>query len=139
MTHTPETKRRPPHVTWLSLGVITVAIVALSGLVAWFSLPDLPYTVPPIYLFVRNGLWGAWGILAAFGAFFGKTWAPRLIRWGGLAIVTWYWVDRLFLAQSDYSRANWPISAIVTALVIASVGWVLSRPVVRIYFQENSA
>ena len=111
--------------------------MALSGLVAWFSLPDLPYSVPPSYLFVRNSLWGAWGILAAFGAFFGKTWAPRLIGWGGSAIVVWYWVDRLFLAQSDYSRSNWPISAIVTVLIMASVGWVLSRPVVRSYFQEN--
>ena len=137
MTHTPETKHRPPHVTWLSLGVITVAIVALSGLVAWFSLPDLPYSVPPIYLLIRNGLWGAWGVLGAWGAFFGKAWAPRLILWGGSVIVIWYWVDRLFLAQSDYSRANWPMSAIVTVLVIASAGWVLSRPVVRIYFQEN--
>ncbi len=76
-------------------------------------------------------------MLGAWGTFFGKAWAPRLILWGGSAIVIWYWVDRLFLAQSDYSRSNWPISAIVTVLVIASVSWVLSRPVVRSYFQEN--
>jgi hypothetical protein len=111
--------------------------VALSGLWAWFSLPDLPYAVPPVYLLIRNGLWGVWGLLAAFGAFFGKAWAPRLILWGGSALVIWYWLDRLFLAQSGYSRANWPISAIVTVLAMASVGWVISRPVVQTYFQEN--
>jgi hypothetical protein len=112
-------------------------VVALSGLFAWFSLPDLPYTVAPIYLLIRNALWGAWSILAAFGAFFGRSWAPRLILWGGSAFVIWYWVDRLFLAQSDYSRANWPISAIITVLAIASVAWILSRQIVRTYFQES--
>ena len=137
LTQSPERKHRPAHVTWLSLGVITVATVALSGALAWFSLPDLPYTVPPIYLLIRNGFWGAWGLISAFGAFFGRSWAPRLILWGGLALVSWYWVDRIFLAQSGYSRANWPISAIVTVLAVASVGWVLSRPVVRTYYQEN--
>jgi hypothetical protein len=111
--------------------------VALSGLLAWFSLPDLPYAVPLTYLLIRNGLWGVWGLLAAFGAFFGMTWAPRLILWGGSAIVIWYWLDRLFLAQSGYSRANWPISAIVTVLAMVSVGWVLSRPAVQTYYQEN--
>ncbi|MFQ5922419.1 MAG: hypothetical protein ACE5M4_06210 [Anaerolineales bacterium] len=137
MTQAPESKRRPAHVTWLSVGVITVAAVSFSGMVAWFSLPDLPYAVPPVYLLIRSGLWGAWGLIAAIGAFLGKTWAPRLIRWGGLAVVIWYWVDRIFLARSDYARANWPVSAIVTVLAIAFVGWVLSRPVVRAYFQEK--
>jgi uncharacterized membrane protein HdeD (DUF308 family) len=111
--------------------------VALSGLVAWFSLPALPYAIPPEYLLIRNGLWGVWGLLAAFSAFFGKRWAPRLIRWGGLAVVIWYWVDRIFLAQSHYSRTNWPITAILTVIAVAFVVWVLSRPVVRTYFQEN--
>jgi len=137
LTQTPEGKRRPAHVTWLSLGVITIAVVALSGLAAWFSLPDLPYAVPPVYLLIRNGFWGTWGLVAAFGAFFGRPWAPRLILWGGLVLVIWYWVDRIFLAQSDYSRANWPPTAVLTVLAIAFVGWVLSRPVVRAYFVEN--
>ncbi len=49
----------------------------------------------------------------------------------------WYWVDRIFLAQSDYSRANWPLTSVMTVSAIAFVGWVLSRPVVRTYFVEN--
>ncbi|MFQ5943154.1 MAG: hypothetical protein ACE5JF_06340 [Anaerolineales bacterium] len=137
MTESPVSKRRPSHVTWLSLGVITVAVVAFSGLAAWFSLPDLLYAVPPTYLFVRNSLWGVWGSLAAFGAFFGKSWGPRVITWGGSALVIWYWIDRLFLTQSDYSRTNWPLTAIMTVLAIVFVGWVLSRPVVRTYYQEK--
>jgi len=133
----PLTNQRPAHVTWLSLGVITVAVVALSGLVAWFSLPDLPYTVPPAYLLIRNGLWGAWGLLAALGAFIGRSWAPRMIRWGGLAVLIWYWADRIFLARSEYSRANWSTTAVLTVMAIAFAGWVLSRRIVRTYFQEN--
>ena len=131
------TNRRPAHVTWLSLGVITVAAVAFCGLAAWFSLPDLPYVVPPVYLLIRNSLWGIWGLVAAIGAFFGRPWAPRLVSWGGLVLAIWYWVDRILLAQSDYSRVNWPLTAIATVLAIVFVRWVLTRPIVRTYFQEN--
>jgi len=113
-------------------------VVALSGLVAWFSLPDLPYAVPRAYLLIRNSFWGGWALLAAVGAFIGKSWAPRLIRWGGLAVVFSYWVDRVFLARSEYSRANWPAMVVVTVIAVAFAGWVLSRGVVRTYFQENS-
>ena len=137
LTDRQRVRRRPAHVTWLSLGVITVAAVAFSGVLAWFSLPDLPFAVPPEYLLIRNSLWTVWGLAAAVGTFLGKRWAPGVIIYGGSALVVWYWVDRIFLAQSDYSRINWPISALATALAIALVAWILSRPVVRNYFQEN--
>lgn len=112
-------------------------MVALSGLVAWFSLPDLPFVVPPAYLLVRNAAWGVWGLLAAFGAFFGKSWAPRLIQWGGLGLVAWYWLDRGLLTQSDYARASWPVAALLTFLAVIWARWTLTRPIVRDYFEET--
>ena len=138
MTKRPEKRRRPAYVTWLSLGVLTLAAVALSGLRAWSSLPDLPYAVPPLYLLIRNALWGVWGLLAAFGGFFGKSWAPRLIRLGGLSVVAWYWLDRLVLTQSEYARTNWLFAGLLTLAAIAFVAWVLRQPVVRSYFEERS-
>ena len=133
-----EPRRRPALVTWLSLGVLTVAAVALSGLGAWFSLPDLPYSVPLEYLFLRNLLWGIWGAIGAFGAFVGRKWAPRWIQWGGLAVAGWYWADRLLLAQSNYIRNTWPLAGLFTLVAVLVGAWIFRQPAVRTFFEESA-
>jgi hypothetical protein len=108
----------------------------LSGFVAGLSLPALPFTVPSSYFLIRNGIWGAWGLVAALGAFFGMRWAPRLVRWGGAAALVWFWADRLFLTGSDYARSSLPVLAVVSVLSIGATLFVLSRHSVRRYFGE---
>jgi len=138
MTDTsPPARRRPLLVTWLSLGVLTLAVFNLGGWLAGLSLPDLPYSVPRAYLLVRNALWATWGGLSAWFAFQGKPGAAGLLRVGGLLVLGWYWADRLLLARSDYTRNRWPLAAVFTALAVTTVAVILSRPNVRDYFQEK--
>lgn len=133
------TKRRPALVTWLSLGVLILAVVYWAGFVAGLSLPGLPFAVPASYLLIRNAAWGTWGLVAALSAFFGKPWAPRLISWGGLAYLAWYWGDRLLLAQSDYARSSAPQAAFLSVAAAGAAAFVLRRRSVRRYFRESDA
>ena len=138
MTHHGRAGRhRPPLVTWLSLGVLTLAVFTLGGWLAGLNLPELPYSVPKAYLLGRNALWAAWGGLTALFAFLGRQSAVGLLRVGGLVGLGWYWADRLLLTRSDFTRDRWPLAALFTVLAVASVAVILSRPNVREYFQEN--
>lgn len=130
-------KQRPALVTWLSLGVLTLGVFSLGGWAAGLTLPDLPYAAPRPYLLLRNALWAAWGFATATGAFLGRNWAPKLLRFGGLFGLVWYWADRLLLSRSQYARTSWPVSAALSALAIAVLVWILSRPRVSDYFQER--
>lgn len=133
------TKQRPALVTWLSLGVLILAAVFWAGFAAGMSLPELPLAVPAAYLLLRNAAWGTWGLIAALGAFFGKPWAPRLISWGGLAFLAWFWADRLLLTRSEYAHSSAPQAAILTLAGAGAVTFVLRRPSVRRYFRESDA
>lgn len=138
MTHPGRPARhRPLLVTWLSLGVLTLAVFTLSGWLAALTLPELPYSVPKAYLLGRNALWAAWGGLTALLAFLGRRSAVGLLRVGGLVGLGWYWADRLLLTRAEYTRDRWPLAALFTALAVASVAVILNRPNVREYFQEN--
>lgn len=127
---------RPALVTWLSLGVLTLAIITLGGFVAGLSLPELPFTVPSGYLLIRNGIWGGWALAAAIGAFFGMGWAPNWIRWGSVITLAWFWADRLFLAGIESARSGLPLLAATSGLVVAAAWFILSRRSVRNFFGE---
>lgn len=135
--HSRPASGRPRLVTWLSLGVLTLAVLNLGGWLAGLSLPDLPYSVPRAYLLLRTALWAAWGLLSALFAFQGRPSAVGLLRVGGLLVLSWYWADRLLFARSDYTRNHWPLAVVFTALGVATVAVILSRPSVRAYFQEK--
>lgn len=134
-----ERPRRPPFVTWLTMGVLTLAAVYLTRLGASFSAPALPLTVPLVYLSLTGGLWGGLGLVAAFGLWTGRSWAPAWTRWTAAAFAAWYWADRLVWVPSEFSRHTRPLAAATTVLALALVGWGLSRPGIRRFFQENLA
>lgn len=121
----------------MSLGVLILAAVYWGGFVAGLALPNLPLAVPAAYLLLRNAVWGTWGLLAALSALLGKPWALRLISWGGLAYLAWYWGDRLFLTRSGYARSSAPLAAALTICAISAVAFVNRRPSVRRYFLES--
>lgn len=111
----------------------------MAGVLGALRLPNLPLAAPRAYLVVRSGLWALWGLAAAAGAFPGRPWAPVLLRWGGVGLAAWYWVDQILLAQSAYSRLGIPLRAATTLLLLALVWWSLSRPAVQRFFEENHA
>jgi len=111
--------------------------VQVAGLLGSLQLPDLPYAAPRGYLAARSGLWALWALAAAVGALLGRPWARWLLLGGGVGLAIWYWADRILLAQSEFARLGIPLRAAVTILLMGAGLWILSRPDVRRFFEEN--
>ncbi|MCK4741317.1 MAG: hypothetical protein KAS80_03445 [Anaerolineales bacterium] len=131
-------KNRPRPVTWLAVGVLTFSVMQFAGLTAWFTLPDLPTSVPKGYLFMKNGFWGSVGLIAAMALFFGRNWAPKLTYIGAIAYAAWLWIDRLLLQRSDYASSSFPFTFGAMTLCFLIVIWILSRPSVHQYYEEQN-
>jgi hypothetical protein len=128
---------RPRFVTWLTVGVLIVAAAYLTRFGASLSAPDLALAVPRAYLSGTGAVWGALALGLGFGLWSGRRWAPILLRSAGLTFLVWYWVDRLALMQSEFSRHTRWWAAAATVLVLALVVWGVRRPGVRRFFQES--
>ena len=129
--------KRPRLLFWFSLGVVGFALSYLIRLVLSFVQPDLPLSVPPWYLPLTGAVWFAAGSAVAYGLFRGLSWAPGLTRWGSVIYAVWYWLDRIFLAVSDYLRLTWPLALFITLLAVVCIFWIFSRPAIRGYFVEK--
>lgn len=130
-------RRPPPLVTWLSGGVLIFAAVQITRLVAGLRLPDLPYTVPAWYFPVTGWLWMVVALVAAFGLYRGSSWAPALARWGSSGYALWYWVDRLWLGETDYTQRTWPFALGVTVLSLAAIFLILNFQSIKQYYRED--
>jgi hypothetical protein len=128
---------RPRFVTWLTVGVLILAVAYLTRFGASLSAPDLALAVPRAYLSGTGAVWGALALALGFGLWSGRRWAPILLRTAGLTFLVWYWVDRLAIMQSEFSRHTRLWAAAATVLVLAGVVWGVRRPDVRRFFQES--
>jgi hypothetical protein len=118
--------------------VLTFSVIQFAGLTAWFTLPDLPASVPKGYLFLKNGFWGSVSLICAMALFFRRLWAPKLMYIGAIAYAAWLWVDRLLLQRSDYASSSFPFTFGAMSLCFLIVIWILSRPLVRTYYEEQN-
>jgi len=109
-----------------------------AGLTAWFTLPDVPITVPKGYLFLKNGFWGSAGLIAAMALFFRRSWAPKLTYIGAIAYAAWLWIDRLLLQRSSFASSSFPFTFGAMTLCFLIVILILSRPSVRQYYEEQN-
>ncbi|MFP3853835.1 MAG: hypothetical protein ACLFWD_06025 [Anaerolineales bacterium] len=129
--------KRPKLVTALSLGVLILATLQLARFALSLSLPPLPLSIPPIYLTLTGGLWGLGSLVAVWGLFTGRPWAPGYTRWGMAAYTLWYWVDRLLFVQSAYARETIPASIGITIILLAAGYGTLHISKVREYYGEE--
>jgi hypothetical protein len=130
---------RPLRVTLLALGVLSLAIfhwIALvQCLIEWGLLTRiLPFT--PAVIVMMNLLWGAVGLVLAWGLWSGRSWAARLTRWGSLVYLLYLWVVRMLLYSSEGRGENTLFIAIFSVLSVLVVLWVLSSRKVKFYFGE---
>lgn len=128
---------RPRPVTLLTAGVLTFSVLQFAGLAAWFTLPDLPASIPMGYLFFKNLLWGSIGLIAAMALFFRRSWAPRFTCIAAIAFTAWMWIDRLLLQRSDYARSSFAFTFGAVTLSFLILIWILSRPSVQQYYEEH--
>jgi len=129
---------RPRLVTWLGLGVLTLAVIYLWRLILGLNLPPLPFTVPTWYIPLTGGLWGIVALVDAAALFRGAPWAPGMTRIGTATYLVWYWLDRVLLVQSEYHRSTWPLALAISLSALVAVTWTLNHPTVRNHFEERA-
>ncbi len=130
-------KRRPRLVTWLFGGVLIFAAAQITRLAAGLRLPDLPYTIPAWYFPATGGLWALLALLAAAALYRRMSWGPTLTAWISCGYALWYWVDRLWLAHTDYNRSTWPFALCVTVVSLAAVLLILNLQSTKRYYRED--
>ena len=120
---------RPFSVTLLTLGVLTLAAAGLVRMQQAISLWDflVSLNISPVYLFITGLFFGVAGLPIAWGLWRGLAWTPRLCTGYVLAVVTYYWLDRLFLTQTQSESVNTPFAIVVTMLVMGFMFWVFRR------------
>jgi len=118
--------------------VLTFAAFYLARLVLSLALPDLPLSVPDWYLPLTGAIWAGVALVLGVGLWRGSPRAFRLLVWAVPIYLGWYWADRLFLVRSDFSRHSLAAALAITAVAVAALYVILTRPSVRAYFEERA-
>lgn len=141
-------KKRPPLTRpqkWvIVLGLLVLILglgnLARAGVAPRYDalLPDLPLTVPLIYLAAVGGFWGLIFILCTVGLMRFRPWG----RWLVLAAVTLYeahvWTNHLLFDASDAALLTRPWDLLLTSLLLALVWGSLSLRSVRKVFSKQT-
>jgi len=136
----PQSTKRPLSVTLLAWVVLILASLSWLRLVEvirrWSFLQSLAPSPPVLYLAITGLIWGLLGTCLVWGLFLGRWWAPRLMQISALGYVTYYWLDRLLIADSSAIASRWPFALGLTITLLAFTFWTLSRPKSRLFFQK---
>jgi len=131
---------RPLSVTLLALGGLSIAGLNLLRLMdtlrLWGFLKQL-LPITPLYLALTGLIAGGIALIAAWGLWKGRGWAPRFTLLAALAYAAYYWLDRLLLSNADSRRANLPFAGGATLILLALVFWILSRPKAKAFFGDD--
>jgi hypothetical protein len=130
--------KRPRGVTLLALGVLIIAVLNLTRLLAairlWLFLEEiLPFS--GLYLIATGLIWAGFGLPLSWGLWRGLSWAPGFCRISAVAYLIYYWLDRLLLANHPGREANLPFAAGASLVGILLVYWILSRRSSKAFFR----
>ncbi len=123
-------------VQWLSLGLALVGILRLAQTIQQWTILETLLPVSPWYFALSGLAWGCAGLLCAWGCLRRWRWTPWLVRITALAYVIYYWTDRLLVADLRSQPANQLFMLGLTALALAWIFWIFTRPQVKTYFGE---
>lgn len=119
----------------LTVVILTLALIGLGNLGrAAMALhyarmfPDLPLTVPWVYLAGTGAFWGVAIVACALGLHLRRPWGRKAT----LAVATLYqahvWLNHLLFDASDYARQTRPRDLALSALFLALVWGTLYLP-----------
>lgn len=132
-------RKRPFSVTLLTLLVLTITILHwirfFMALSWWDFLETLP-RVSPLFLTLTGFIWGVAGLPLIWGLWLGLRWAPQAAIMVSLLYSTYYWIDRIFVANFAVDRGRWPFLAGMTLLLLVFVLLTLTRSDSRYFFQR---
>ncbi len=127
---------------WIVNVVLLLVLVGLGNLgraamALYYArvLPDLPLTVPWIYLVGTGGFWGIALMTCAVGLYWRRPWS----RVATLVVATLYqahvWLNHLLFDASDYALQTWPRDLVLSLLFLFIVWGALCLPSIRRFFR----
>jgi hypothetical protein len=129
-------RKRPLSVTFLALGVLTLAgfnlLRFIVSLQQWDFLDSL-LSVHPLYIATTGLVWAAAGLVLTWGLWFGRGWSVRGAQAGVLLYSLYYWLDRLLVASVS-GGYNWPFAVGVNIVLVGLVFWILSNRKAKAFF-----
>ncbi len=123
-----------PSLLVLALGLANLMRAALA-LRYDALLPDLPMTVPLIYLAAMGGFWGLVFVVCTVGLVRFRRWG----RWGTMAATVLYeihvWVNHLLFDANDYALQTRPRDLALTLLLLIFILGPLNLASIRRVFK----
>lgn len=118
---------RPAGVTFILMGVLTIAVInlvraveALAGWKLWAGL--LP--VSPLYLTISGVFWMVVWLPLAWGLWHGHGWSRRFAILAAWAFSLYYWFDLAFIKKGA-EKNNLPFLIAANLILLAATHWVL--------------
>ena len=136
----PGTTRRPTSVTLLAVMVLTFAAFCMArfynALARWDYLVELlPFS--PAYLAATGLVWGVAGLAAAWGLWFGRSWARRLFWIVFLSYAVYFALDRWLMPGDPDRNSNLAFWIGFFIVVVLLSWWSLYRKKAQLYFQKG--
>ncbi|HNB53638.1 MAG TPA: hypothetical protein PK530_16940, partial [Anaerolineales bacterium] len=92
--------------------------------------------VSPGYLLVTGALAGLAGLVAVWGLWRGAVWSPRYAMGYVGALLVFYWIDRLWMTQSQTTLVNTPFAIGISLLIALFTTWILYSKSARSFFSK---
>ena len=145
----PAKSQRPLSVTWLALGVLSIAgfnsVRLVLALRTWMFIASLE-SVTPLYLALTGLVWTALGLPLAWGLWRGRRWAIHMMQYSAPVYAVYIWLERLLLYSrndgnptpfvNSPSLVNWPFTAVLTFVLLVLIFWILSTRKSRRFFGD---
>jgi hypothetical protein len=87
-----------------------------QALVFWKPLAQLGARPGPLYIALGGALWGAMGLVAAWGVWRPARWTPAGVGAAALLYPVTYWADRLWFSPGAGPFTSWPFALGVTGV-----------------------
>ncbi|MBN1120166.1 MAG: hypothetical protein JXJ17_03750 [Anaerolineae bacterium] len=132
-------KKRPISVTWLAAGAFCISVGNLIGvygsLVRRSLYAALDLAVSPGLLAGMHGLWGVIWMTAAWGLWRLKPWARPALLIVSPVYAVYHLGQQVFLAQAGYFRGRLPFMAVMAAVLLGGIFYVMTRPRIKDAFE----
>ena len=139
-----ETKRKRPRViTYLSILAFLFSsfywIRFSQGIIQWETLVELPLSVSPFYLVITGLIWGLSGLGLGWSLWTGRPWARNFCLIYTLIYAIYFWIDLIWVAETQTLQTRWLFNLIVTLLSLPAVYFSLNSLSSQEYFNRNPA
>jgi len=134
---------RPTGIKVLSIILFLISLFYLLKLsqviLQWSRLELLHLTITPLYLAVDSVVWCVSAIILAWGIWVARRWARPTTLIMSFLYSFVFWIDRIWIAESEGLTQRWPINLLLTILGLGMILLIVNRKSSRVYFRENTA